>query len=169
MENKKLEFNTLYGSCWHEFLYSVCLKYTCDIEEAKDWCQMGFVKAYGNLDKWANTGSMKAWICKVIRNTIIDDLRKRKDVYNMEYEQWEKIAAEEEDDDDLLDHPESLHQIQLASEQLSPGYKRVFQKYYVEGLSHAEIASDCGIGIGTSKSNLSKAKERVRKLLETAS
>ena len=73
-------------------LRQVCMKYTNDINQAKDYCQSGWVKVYQKLDKFTGKGSVDGWISTVIRNTILDELRKRKIDYAEKEPEWGRLG-----------------------------------------------------------------------------
>jgi RNA polymerase sigma-70 factor (ECF subfamily) len=76
-------------------------------------------------------------------------------------EDTENIADRQESGLDMLSYKEIIEAIRL----LSPAYRTVFNLFVIEGLTHEEIASQLGISVGSSKSNLSKARENLRKIL----
>jgi RNA polymerase sigma-70 factor (ECF subfamily) len=158
-----LDFNTIYNKFWEPMLYKVCMKYTKDINKASDYCQDGFMKVLKNLDSYSQTGSLEGWISRIIRNNTIDQIRKEKKMkhHSSEEPDWGRIEVE--DDPYVEDY--SIEMIEDVLPQLSPQYRKVFELFYLEGLSHEKIAQRLGISTGTSKSNLSKAKANLKKLL----
>jgi len=160
--NFDLEYKRLYPKIFRQ----ICLRYANgDKEKANDFCQLGFIKVHQKMGMYDGSGSLEGWIQRIIKNTIIDELRKekrspkRKDV-DFGYEDLgiEDIPNEEP--------VFSMSDIKDAMESLSPSYKKVFNMYYFENMSHQEIADELGISDGTSKSNLFKAKANVKSYLE---
>jgi RNA polymerase sigma factor (sigma-70 family) len=160
--NFDLEYKRLYPKIFTQ----ICLRYANgDKEKANDFCQLGFIKVHQKMGMYDGSGSLEGWIQRIIKNTIIDELRKekrspkRKDV-DFGYEDLgiEDIPNEEP--------VFSMSDIKDAMESLSPSYKKVFNMYYFENMSHQEIADELGISDGTSKSNLFKAKANVKSYLE---
>ena len=107
--------------------------------------------------------SFKGWLRKIIVYTAIDHFRKyHKHKMVMDLDQVVmQIPAVSEDALDRLSYEEIIRGIQ----ELSPGYRTVLNLFIIEGLSHDEIAEQLGISTGTSKSNLSKARRQLQKIL----
>jgi RNA polymerase sigma-70 factor (ECF subfamily) len=162
-------FQELYEKLWDKMLRQVCMKYTNDINQARDYCQNGWLKVFNKLDKFEGTGSPDGWISVVIRNNILDELRKRKVEYAEEEPEWGRLgkgSLEPQSDEDALETSEGItfDDVIKATQQLSPRYKEVFE-LYLQGYKHEEIAEKLGISIGTSKSNVFKSKKRIKDIL----
>ncbi len=159
----EINYSNLYKDLWKEMLHGVCMKYTNDINTAQDYCQNGFVKVYNNLTKFSgNKGSLKGWVKKVIGNNIIDEIRKKKLQYTNDEPDWGRMdipVGEEYNEEGI-----SVEDLMRVADRLSPKFKAVFD-LYAQGYKHEEIADELGINIGTSKSNLYKAKANIRKWL----
>ncbi|WP_027419423.1 RNA polymerase sigma factor [Crocinitomix catalasitica] len=156
---KKL-FEMYYGK-----MMAVCYRYAKDKDEAQDMVQNGFIKVFKKLDVYNFDGSLEGWIRRIMVNTAIDQIRKNKrDPFLV-------------DDDSLLQNEEEVQPFADADEfnlelkaetaikaisELSPAYRTVFNMYVIEGFTHKEIANYLEISEGTSKSNLAKAKQKLR-------
>ena len=159
------EFNDIYSTMWDKMLNTVCMKYTKDRNKAEDFCQNGFIKVYKNLHKYDDSGSLEGWVRRVINNNILDELRKKK----MDF-----VDGEDGFDFSRLDVGEepyeeeglSMSDVRKVLPQLSPAYRKAFELYYLDGLKHDEIAKKLSISPNTSKTNLMKAKRKVRDLLK---
>ncbi len=147
-------------------MYAVCLRYAGNAEEAEDILQEGFIKVYKKLASFRSEGSFEGWIRRIFVNTAIEHFRRKKYL--------QPVTEKEENTlegnylsvlDDLAERD-----IMALVQQLSPGYRTVFNMYVVEGYTHREIGDMLGISEGTSKSQLSRAKvilqEMVRKYLD---
>ncbi len=157
------DMGKIYNELWDEMLHSVCMKYTNDINTAQDYCQNGFVKVYQNIHKKTRDGSLKGWIRRVINNNILDELRKKKIKYTSDDSVLGRIEDPTSSEDQYVEKISAI-EIMRAAENLSPRFKEVFDLYF-EGYKHEEIAEKLGITVGTSKSNLLKAKANLRKYL----
>ena len=116
-----------------------------------------------NLDKSTNpTNSFKGWFRTIIVHTCIDRFRSMKTAKIYDITTQYSLADHSENGEDMLGYKEII----LAVKQLSPAYKTVFNLHVIDGHSHEEISKMLGISVGTSKSNLSKAREHLRSLLE---
>ncbi|MDQ2721528.1 MAG: RNA polymerase sigma factor [Bacteroidota bacterium] len=144
-------------------MYGVCLRYAGNPEDANDIFQEGFIKVFKNLDKFRREGSFEGWIRKIFVNTAIEQFRKRVKLYNVTEVQENTIEDREFDGLDMLEAKDIINIIN----ELSPGYKAVFNMHVIEGYSHKEIADLLGITEGTSKSQLARAKGVLKKVLET--
>ncbi len=153
-------------------MMAVCLRYTKNTDQAKDILQDGFIKVFRSVDKFNRAGSFEGWIRRIMVNTAIDHFRRTKNSYLLLGEERsiedfgdqdeEDILAEEEHDDVMDLKPADIIN---AMQKLTPAYRTVFNLYVFEELTHKEIADVLGINIGTSKSNLAKAKHNLKKLL----
>jgi len=142
-------------------LLPVCLRYADDENEALDILHDGFIKVFRNISKYKVGTSMRAWIKRVIVNTAIDLYRKKTrrrtedidGVYNvcdLSPDVVSKISADE---------------IVNALRTISPAYRTVFNMYVIEGFSHREIGQELGITESTSRSNLVKARHKLREII----
>lgn len=143
-------------------MYGVCLRYSGNVEDANDLLQEGFIKIFKNLIKFRREGSFEGWIRRIFVNTSIEHFRKKIKLYNVTEVQENTI---EDYDLNILDTLAEKDVISLVNE-LSPGYKTVFNMHVIEGYSHKEIADILGINEGTSKSQLARAKGVLKKSLE---
>ncbi len=140
-------------------MYAVCLRYASSPDDAQDLLQEGFIKIFRNLDKFRKEGSFEGWIRRVFVNTSIEHYRKKVNL-NSIGEKEEKLI--EDSSWNILDQMAEKDIIELVQE-LSPGYRSVFNMYVIEGFSHKEIGDIMGISEGTSKSQLARAKSILQK------
>ncbi|WP_235906019.1 RNA polymerase sigma factor [Ginsengibacter hankyongi] len=143
-------------------MYGVCLRYSGNVDDANDLLQEGFIKVFKNLLKFRGDGSFEGWMRRIFVNTSIEHFRKKVKLYNVTEVQENTI---EDSDLNILDTLAEKDIIILVNE-LSPGYKTVFNMHVIEGYSHKEIAGMLGITEGTSKSQLARAKGVLKKSLE---
>lgn len=136
-------------------MFGLCLQYANNYDDACDILQEGFIKVYRKMEQFRGKGSFEGWIRRIIINTALERYRSQMHLYpltdnavnkdEMVYEEvFEKLSAS-----DL---------VKLVQE-LPPRYRMVFNMYAIEGYSHKEIAEMMGIAVGTSKSNLSRARD----------
>jgi RNA polymerase sigma-70 factor, ECF subfamily len=152
------------------FAMKICYRYTNSTEESEEIVNEGFVKLFKNIHQFDETRqddtllSLKGWFKRILVNTCIDHYRKANSTINGHVltHESENIADRGETGIDVLSYKEIIDAIRL----LSPGYRTVFNLFVIEGLSHEEIAKKLGISVGASKSNLSKARDNLRKLLQ---
>ena len=142
-------------------MYGVCLRYSENVDDANDILQEGFIKVYKNIGKFRSEGSFEGWIRRIFINTSIEHFRKKIKHHNITEVQENTVEDDRVDVFDSL----STKEILRAINQLSPGYKAVFNMHVIEGYSHKEIADILGITEGTSKSQLARAKGILKKIL----
>ena len=151
----------LYKTHW----YMICLRYNRDQDEAKDALQNGLIKIYSQIAKFDPAkGNFKSWSSKILVNENLMLIRKRREIFSID-----QIA----ESDYLTEQEEEAETERLSSEELTQliqklpdGYRVVFNMYVMEGYTHNEIASTLNISVGTSKSQLFKAKKLLQQQLE---
>lgn len=158
---QKMLFEMFYGK-----MMAICYRYAKDSDEAQDMVQNGFIKVFKKLDVYNFDGSLEGWIRRIMVNTAIDQIRKNKrDPFAIEDEgRLQNIEEEipfESDENEFYSKLKAETAIKAISE-LSPAYRMVFNMYVIEGFTHKEIAEYLDISEGTSKSNLAKAKQKLR-------
>ncbi|MEA3494763.1 MAG: sigma-70 family RNA polymerase sigma factor [Bacteroidota bacterium] len=146
-------------------LFFVCLYYSKDQTEAEDILHDGFLKIFNKIGQYKGKGSFEGWMKRIMINTALEKFRKQNQLHpvNDVYEYIEDVSYE-----DVISQI-SFNDLLKYVQQLSPKYRMVFNLYGIEGYSHKEISKEMGISIGTSKSNLSRARnilqEKVKKEL----
>jgi len=147
-------------------MYAVCLRYAGNPEEAEDILQEGFIKIFKKLGSFRSEGSFEGWIRRIFVNTAIEHFRRKRYLQPVTEKEENTLEGSYLSVLDNLAERDIMELIQ----QLSPGYRTVFNMYVVEGYTHKEIGDMLGISEGTSKSQLSRAKvilqQMVKKYLE---
>lgn len=134
-------------------MYAVCMRYMGNADDAQDILQDGFIKVFKNLDKFRGEGSFEGWMRRIMANTAIEQLRKKK----LNFSTSDKEEQLEYKSPGAVDNLSEKDLLKIVSE-LSPGYRTVFNMYVVEGYGHKDIADIMGISEGTSKSQLARAR-----------
>lgn len=142
-------------------MYGVCYRYVRDPMHAEDILISGFTKIFEKISQFKREGSFEGWIRRVIVNESLTWLRKGR---AMSVEVELEYADREPDFGNLSDHLEAEDLLTMI-ESLPPGYRVVFNMYAIDGYSHKEIAEHLGITENTSKSQLSRARTHLQKLL----
>lgn len=143
-------------------MYNVAVRIVKDTAEAQDVLQEAFVKAFKQLGSFKGSATFGAWLKRIVVNTSINHLRKRRETL------WEGEDIPEPTVDYSPEPGESrwnMQQIQTAISQLPEGYRIVFSLYLIEGYDHGEIAQILGISEATSKSQYSRARQKLRTTL----
>lgn len=155
-------FRLTYGK-----MLATCIRYAGSQEDARDIVQEGYIKVFAKLSGYNGKGSFEGWMRRIMVNTAIDSIRKRKLVMqSMNEDEYDRYGEEdtEESWDEILNRETS--RIMEAIGKLSPRYRMVFNLYVVEEYTHQEIAELLNISVGASKSNLFKAKKNLIQYLK---
>ena len=154
-------------------MMAVCMRYTKNTDQAKDILQDGFIKVFRSMEKFNREGSFEGWIRRIMVNTAIDYFRRAKNAYLLLGEERSIEDFGDQDEEDTIEDEAAEEVLDLkpadvinAMQKLTPAYRTVFNLYVFEEMTHKEIAEMLGINIGTSKSNLAKAKHNLKKLLK---
>lgn len=137
-------------------MYAVCLRYASNADEAKDILQDGFIKVFTHLDQFNFKGSFEGWVRRIMVNTALEKFRDKNHMFAVSMDQNYESGNLEYDH--ILTELSATDLLKLIQE-LSPQYRMVFNLYAIEGYSHKEIGEIMKIKEGTSKSNLSRARE----------
>jgi RNA polymerase sigma factor (sigma-70 family) len=142
-------------------MYALCCRYVKSAMEAEDVLITAFTKIFERIDQFKGEGSFEGWIRRIVVNEALTHLRKHRSMY---LETDLEVAEREPDYQSLADHLEAEDLLNMIQE-LPAGYRIVFNLYAVDGYSHKEIADQLGISENTSKSQLSRARTYLQKLL----
>jgi RNA polymerase sigma factor (sigma-70 family) len=162
-ESQKKIFGTFYG-----YAMSICFRYTSKHEDADEIVNDGFLKIFKEIHRFVPaytdvTNSFKGWLRKIMVYTAID--------HNRKFYKYESATSFNGKDVEMTDMDEnaldkmSYNEIIKAIQHLTPAYRTILNLFIIEGFSHEEIGKQLGISTGTSKSNLSKAKKQLQKIL----
>ena len=147
---------------FYNYAMSVCLRYSRNREEAQEIVNDGFMKVFTRLDKYNDSLSFQGWLRRIMVNSSIDFYRRNEKHYNHLDIVHASDVSSDADSISQLSEQEIMAAVQL----LPPAYRMVFNLYAIEGYKHDEIAHKLGISSGTSKSNLAKARMKLKKALE---
>lgn len=138
-------------------LLGICMRYSKNQYEAEDVLHDAFIKIYTKIDQFKGEGLFEAWMKRVVANTAIQHLRDRsKELKTIEIND----ANCPDIDDGEIELPTlSSGQLMKLIQKLPAGYRLVFNMYVFENMSHSEISEELNISIGTSKSQLSRARQ----------
>jgi RNA polymerase sigma factor (sigma-70 family) len=146
---------------FYAYSMSICLRYADNRDEAAEILNDGFMKIFQNIGKFDLKRPFKPWLRKVMVNTAINQYHQKQ--REMKAEELEKVKQKAHEEKILsgISYQEILDMLH----KLPPAYRTVFNLHVIEGYKHEEIANMLGVSVGTSKSNLFKAKEQLRKIL----
>jgi RNA polymerase sigma factor (sigma-70 family) len=146
-------------------MLGVCSRYATDRMEAEDMLQNGFIKVFGKIADYRGDGPFEGWMRRIMVHSSIEYYRKNHKMMQLvDLDEAGNAMA----DNPLVTANLGAQDLMLLIQQLSPGYRIVFNLYAIEGYSHKEIAAITGITEGASKSQLSRArgilKDKVTKM-----
>lgn len=147
-------------------MMGICMRYAASEAEAEDILQEGFVTVFRKIASYKGTGELGAWIRKVFVNAALMNYRRNKkhrlqaDLADVEYMQ--------EGNDDVFQQMSAADLMRMV-QRLPLGCRMVFNLYAIEGYNHREIAEKLGVSAGTSKSQFSRARMLLRKMIENES
>ena len=146
-----------------ENMFRHCYRYVKNEQDAEDVLVNGFLKVYDNLEKFEYRGerSLQAWVKRIMINESLMFLRKNRKINFVDSEVLVNIGTHE-----TVNAQMAAEEIYALVLKLPTGYRTVFNLYVIEGFSHKEIANQLGITENTSKSQLSKGKAMLRRVLE---
>lgn len=167
LKGDKLAFRQLYERFASRML-GVCYRYCKNSDDAHDVMQDGFVKVFSALQKFKQQSSLDTWVTRIMVNTSIDFYKKQRKFDFIEHYNF----SDETDDDQFADQIDEVaeiseEQILELVEQLPDGCRIVFNLYVLENFTHREISEKMGISEGTSKSQLSRARQLLKEAFKT--
>jgi RNA polymerase sigma-70 factor, ECF subfamily len=162
-------FEEVYG-IHHRRVYGLCLRMTQNVAEAEDITQEVFILLHRKAGSFRGESQFNTWLYRLTVNQVLIRFRKSK-------ARREDALEDDEPRPTELDHPRSPGASQLvdrialdsALAQLPPGYRAAFILHDVEGYEHEEVGEILGCAVGTSKSQLHKARAKLRKILKSRS
>lgn len=150
---------------FYSYGMSITLRYADSRDQAAAILNDAFMKVFSNIQKYDSSRPFKPWLRKIIINTAINHFHKNKNIPD-----WEDLEivknGNRKSTPEKITSSIAYKEIVDMIQQLSPAYRTVFNLYVIEGFKHREIAEKLGIAVGTSKSNLAKAKQNLRSILE---
>ena len=141
-------------------LFGLCLKYSNNYQQAEDNLQDGFMTIFNKIDQYEDKGSFEGWMKRIVINTTLQKHRKEKYFEIINENQLEDPVVEIDGDEITTDF--LLESIQELPER----YRQIFNLYALDGFSHKEIAEMLNISVGSSKSNLARARNILKEKIE---
>lgn len=154
--SQELLYKQFYG-----YAMGLCLRYTSNREEAKEIVNDGFFKIFTKIESFDRERSFKTWLARVMINTALDHYRKEAKHPMQEDIEMARGISVDETAISQLSYLELIDMVQ----QLPPAYRMVFSLAVLDGYTHEDIAKELSISVGTSKSNLARAREKLRIML----
>jgi len=163
IENCKTNNTKAQGELYKLFsskLFSICLKYSKNYVEAEDNLQDAFLTIFNKIEQYKSKGSFEGWLKRVTINTVLQKYRSQK-VFDIVNENAVEDVELEIDEEAI-----SIDYLLQIIQELPDRYRLVFNLYVLDGYSHKDIAEMLDINIGTSKSNLARARQILKQTIE---
>ena len=155
---------------YYGFAMAICMRYCHSQDDALEIVNDGYLKVFKTINKFTPRhenieASVMGWIKKIMVYTAIDHYRKnyKNNLIDEIDDVHVGLSDYAESSIDMMSYKEIIELVQ----KLSPTYRTVFNLYVLDGCKHEEIAKELNISVGTSKSNLAKARANVQKMLKT--
>ncbi|WP_266368877.1 RNA polymerase sigma factor [Tellurirhabdus rosea] len=147
---------------FYGYAMGICLRYSYSREDAVEILNDSFLKVFTRAHQYRPEVPFKLWLRRILINSAVDYHRQQqKHRFHEDIGRADQLPTVEANALEQITHSELLDMIR----QLSPAYRLVFNLYVIDGFSHEEIAAQLQISIGTSKSNLSRAREQLKSML----
>jgi RNA polymerase sigma factor (sigma-70 family) len=154
--SQKMLYKAFYG-----FSMGICLRYANNREEAAEVMNQGFYKVFTRIETYDTSRPFKAWLGKIMMNVSIDYYRANlKMAYTEDLDKAEYVS-----DGELADRKLHYDDLLAMIQKLPNAYRTVFNLFAIEGYSHEEIGEMLNISSGTSKSNLHKARQKLKQMV----
>ncbi len=142
-------------------MFSICLRYCKNREDAEDCLQEGFYRLFKNMNQFQDKGSLEGWCKRIFINICIENYRKSiKDQILTDFENKPEISI----NPSVLNQLKAMDLMKLV-QALPTGYRTVFNLFAIEGYSHEEISEMLKINVNTSKSQLFKARQHLQEII----
>ncbi len=148
----------------YSIMYPICCRYAIDEEQGLDILHDGFIKVFKNIHKYKIGTSLVAWIRTIMVNTAIDQYRKNTKRRVDDIDEARGICDLEPDVISQM----SAQDVLKCLQKLTPAYRAVFNLYVIEGFNHKEIGQKLNITESTSRSNLVKARTKLKEIIKKA-
>lgn len=160
LRNERWAQKTLYED-YYGVLMPLCMRYADSDKEAEDILHDSFIKIFKNIEKYDPGTSLKNWMVKIVVNTAIDNFRRRESKKTVELDNVYSLKTKEPNALQIITAEEIIN----AMQKLTHIYRVVFNMFVVEGYNHKEIAESLNISESTSRSNLVKARKKLKEIL----
>jgi RNA polymerase sigma factor (sigma-70 family) len=147
---------------FYSYAMGICMRYAQNRDDAMEICNDGFLKVFLKAEQFDTKYPFKAWLKRIMVNTAID--HSRKNAKHQNHDDIDNAYHLYSDQADALDNMAYETLLQLI-QQLKPTLRSVFNMYVFDGFSHDEISKALNIPVGTSKSQLSRARESLKEML----
>lgn len=155
-KSQQLLYKKFYG-----YAMGICLRYTNNRDEAVEVLNQGFLKVFTHIDRFDLERPFKSWLGRIMMNASIDNYRSNlRTAYFEDIEEVDDVG-----DVNLSDSNLNYNDLLTMIQQLPPAYRTVFSLFAIDGYAHEEIGELLQISVGASKSNLHKARKKLKQMI----
>lgn len=151
---------------YYKAMYNTSIRILNDSVEAEDAMQEAFLKAFTKLDTYSGKVSFGAWLKRIVINTSLDEIKKKKAEFESIDEKQINISEDDDHTNDFELTKAKAEEIRDCISQLPDGYRIVLSLYYLEGYDHDEIGEILNISNSTSRSQLTRAKQKLIEIVK---
>ena len=146
---------------YYKAMYNTSLRIVGDTMEAEDIMQESFLSAFEKIETYSGTVSFGAWLKKIVINRSLDALNRQKAIFE-DIDSHRELKSIADDDESYLDNLDvKVEAVRAAINKLPDGYRIILSLYLLEGYDHDEIGEILSISSSTSRSQLSRAKQKL--------
>ncbi|MBN1387402.1 MAG: sigma-70 family RNA polymerase sigma factor [Bacteroidales bacterium] len=145
---------------YYKAMFNTSLRIVSDTMEAEDIMQEAFLSAFEKIDTYSGTVSFGAWLKKIVINRSLDAVSRQKAIFE-DIDTHYELQEESDNGIDDQELEEKMHEVKKAINNLPDGYRIILSLYLLEGYDHDEIAEILNISSSTSRSQLSRAKQKL--------
>lgn len=160
-EGDRAAYKRIY-SLYSKAMYNVAFRIAADEDDADDVLQEAFISAFTNLETYRGDATFGAWLKRIVVNKAINLVKRKKMEPLPEDDRWD--VPDDRDVDVEVDGL-AVERVKTAIHQLPEGYRAVLSLYLFEGYDHQEISEILSVSVSTSKSQLNRAKNKLREIL----
>ena len=168
-EGKQSAFTKLYEK-YNRIIYNTIYRIVNNKDAADDLLSVTFIKAFSKLESYVNNISFEMWLKTIAINTAIDYIRSSKNEKQNHYidseDNYIQLDSNDLSPEEAIMKQETVEQLKVALHKLRSKYRNILELRYFKGLSYEELATELGVPIGTVKSDLNKAKKRLREFFD---
>ncbi len=146
---------------YYKSMYNTCLRIVNDTMEAEDIMQEAFLSAFEKIESYSGSVSFGAWLKRIVVNRSLDAIKRRKAYFEDIESNADIISETDYEEEDVRSSEERLQEVKRTIEKLPDGYRVILSLYLIEGYDHDEIAGILKISSSTSRSQLSRARQKL--------
>ena len=146
---------------YYKAMFNTSLRIVSDTMEAEDIMQEAFLSAFEKIETYSGTVSFGAWLKKIVINRSLDAVNRKKAIFEDIDTHFDLQEKPQEQDEGMNNLQQKMNEVKSAIDKLPDGYRIILSLYLLEGYDHDEIGEILNISSSTSRSQLSRAKQKL--------